>query len=200
ATGAVSVYNLTSAASKPIYVVAGPDGNTWGTELEANKIFRVTPDGVVTEFAIPTQDPTGDPAKGTRPITIIPAPNGQPFLWFTEERSHKVARISTLTGQIDEFFVPRTRDNSWLGGLTFDRDGNLYAESYVSQIVGPKGGPDFIVKLSKEILTAPAGDLSQVTLTRYQTPSTGTVLHRIILGGDGNLYFTELGVDKVGRL
>src|SRR5262249_34937874 len=34
----------------------------------------------------------------------------------------------------------------------------------------------------------------------YQAPSTGTVLHRILLGGDGNLYFTELGLDKVGRL
>src|SRR5262249_25884554 len=79
-------------------------------------------------------------------------------------------------------------------------EGNLYAESYVDQDNGPQGGPDFIVKLSKQILNAPAGDLSQVTLTRYQVPSVNTVLHRIILGGDGNLYFTELNTDTVGRL
>src|SRR5262249_39944819 len=182
---------LPDRASKPIYVVAGPDGNMWGTELDGNKIFRVTPQGAVTEFAIPSTN--------SRPIVITPAPNGAPFLWFSEENTHKVARID-LNGNIDEFFVPKTQDNMLMSGITFDREGNLYAESYVSKNSGPQGGPDFIVKLSKEILAAPAGDLSQVTLTRYQTPSTGTVLHRIILGGDGNLYFTELGVDKVGRL
>jgi virginiamycin B lyase len=191
-TGAVSVYKLSyPPASTPIYVVAGPDGNMWGTELDGNKIFRVTPQGAVTEFPIPSAD--------SRPIVITPAPKGAPFLWFSEEKSHKVARISTQTGQIDEFFVPRTQDNSILAGLAFDREGNLFTQSYVSQ-KGPQGGPDFIVRLSKEILAAPAGDLSGVTLTRYQAPSTGTVFHRIILGDDGNLYFTELGLDRVGRL
>src|SRR5262249_51451275 len=108
-TGAVSIYNLADPTSKPIYVVAGPDGNTWGTELTGNKIFRVTPQGAVTEFPIPTFN--------SRPIVITPAPNGAPILWFSEENGHKVARISTLTGQIDEFFVPRTQDNSILAGL-----------------------------------------------------------------------------------
>src|SRR5262249_46560932 len=152
--------------------------------LTGNKIFRVTPQGAVTEFPIPTAN--------CRPITIMPAPNGAPFLWFSEESSHKVARISTLTGQIDEFFVPRTQNNSVLGGLTLGLEGNLFTQSDGSQGFGPQGGPDFIVELSKEIQTAPAGDLSQVALTRYQVPSIATMFHRIILGGDGNLYFTEL--------
>src|SRR5262249_23055266 len=103
-------------------------------------------------------------------------------------------------GNIDEFSVPKTQDNMLLTGITFDREGNLYAESYVSQDSGPQGGPDFIVELSKEILNAPAGDLSQVTLTRYQGPSGNSVLHRISLGEDCNLYFTELNTDSVGRL
>src|SRR5262249_53771557 len=61
-------------------------------------------------------------------------------------------------------------------------------------------GPDYIVELGSAILSAPPGDISGVPLTYYRVPSTGTVFHRIILGSDGNMYFTELGLDKVGRL
>src|SRR5207248_267420 len=73
-TLAVRVFSL-SPDSKPIYVVAGPDGAMWGTELEGNRIFRVTPADVVTEFAISSPN--------SRPIAIMPAPFGAPFLWFS---------------------------------------------------------------------------------------------------------------------
>ncbi len=36
-----------------------------------------------------------------------------------------------------------------LAALAFDRNGNLYTESYVSQRNGPASGPEFIVELSK---------------------------------------------------
>ncbi len=166
-TLAVSVYPLSNPGSLPIYIVAGPDGNMWGTELLGNKIFRVTPSGVVTEFAIPTAN--------SRPIAIMPAPFGEPYLWFSEENSHQVARIS-LSGQIDEFAVPKSQPNMLLAGLAFDREGNLYTESYVSQNNGPKGGPDFIIKLSNAILNAPgrrhvAGHCDRLSRCPASTPS-----------------------------
>jgi virginiamycin B lyase len=189
--GTVNHYQLPTVGSTPIYIALGPDGNMWGTELTGNKIFRVTPTGTVTEFAIPTYN--------SRPIAIVPAPNGQPFMWFSEENGHAVAKID-MSGVITEFAIPKTQTNMLGAGLAFDSEGNLYAESYVNQNDPVPAGPDYIVKLSNAILTAPAGDLSNVLLTRYQLPSTGTVLHRIILGSDGNMYFTELGLDKVARL
>ena len=36
----------------------GPDGNVWFTESIGNKIGRITPAGVITEFTIPTRPPT----------------------------------------------------------------------------------------------------------------------------------------------
>jgi virginiamycin B lyase len=189
--GTVNHYQLLTVASTPIYISLGPDGNMWGTELVGNKIFRVTPAGVITEFAIPTFN--------SRPIAIIPAPDGQPFMWFSEENGHAVARID-MSGNITEFPVPRTQSNMLMAGLGFDAQGNLYAESYVNQNDKIPTGPDFIVRLNSSILTAQAGDLFTVLLTRYQVPSTATVFHRIIMGSDGNMYFTELAQDKVGRL
>ena len=77
---------------------------------------------------------------------------------------------------------------------------NFWPGTYVNQNDDIPPGPDYIVKLSNNVLTAPAGNLSNVLVTNYQVPSTGTVFHRIILGPDGNMYFTELALDKVGRL
>jgi len=183
--------NVPTGGSVPIYLSAGPDGNMWGTELAGNKIFRVTNDGVVTEFTIPTFN--------SRPIVIIPDPLGRQFMWFSEENGHKVAKID-MNGVITEYVVPKTQSNSILAGMAFDDAGNLYTQSYVNQNDPIPSGPDFIVKLSSDILNAPAGDMSNVTVTRYQVPSRGTVFHRIDHGSDGNMYFTELALDKVGRL
>lgn len=192
--GSIDTFQLPTVGSVPIYLSLGPDGNIWGTELVGNAIFRVTPEGAapVTEFPIPTGN--------SRPIVITPDPLGQPFMWFSEEAGHKVARISTTDGSIVEFTVPKPQSNSILAGLAFDRSGNLYTQSYVDQNNPVPSGPDFIIKLGSEILTAPAGDLRASAVTNYQVPSTGTVFHRITLGSDGNMYFTELALDKVGRL
>jgi virginiamycin B lyase len=39
-----------------------------------------------------------------------------------------------------------------------------------------------------------------VPVTFYKVPTTQTVMHRIVQGPDGNLWFTELGSNKVGKL
>jgi len=72
----------------------GPDGNLWFTERLGNNIGRITPDGVLTEFAIPT--------PSSLPNTIRPDPHQA--LYFTEEIG-KIARI-TDEGSIREHDVP----------------------------------------------------------------------------------------------
>jgi virginiamycin B lyase len=79
----------------PAGIAAGPDGNIWFTEKIANKIGRITPNGSVTEFAVPT--------PSSLPNAIAVGPDGA--LWFTEEGASQVARI-TPTGEITEFPVP----------------------------------------------------------------------------------------------
>src|SRR5262245_18799499 len=62
-------------SSRPEGITRGPDGNLWFTEADANRIGRITPAGVVTEFSAgitPNSQPSG----------ITAGPDGN--LWFTE--------------------------------------------------------------------------------------------------------------------
>lgn len=47
-------YPIPTANSSPQGIAAGPDGNLWFTESNANKIGRITTDGIFTEYPIPT--------------------------------------------------------------------------------------------------------------------------------------------------
>ena len=187
----VTHYNLPTVAATPIYLELGTDGNIWGTELTGNNIFRVTPTGTVTEFAIPTYN--------SRPIAIKVGPPGDPFLWFTEEAGNNIGKIS-YSGVIEEFPVPKSQSNSILAGFAFDAQGNLWTQSYVNQNNLPPTGPDYIVRMGNTILNAPNGDISSVLVTRYQVESEGTVFHRIVLGDDGDMWFTELALNNIGKV
>lgn len=187
----VTHYNLPTVAATPIYLELGTDGNIWGTELTGNNIFRVTPTGTVTEFAIPTYN--------SRPIAIKVGPANDPYLWFTEEAGNNIGKIS-YSGVIEEFPVPKSQSNSILAGFAFDAQGNLWTQSYVNQNNLPPTGPDYIVRMGNTILNAPNGDISSVLVTRYQAESEGTVFHRIILGDDGDMWFTELALNNIGKV
>lgn len=187
----VTHYNLPTVAATPIYLELGTDGNIWGTELTGNNIFRVTPTGTVTEFPIPTLN--------SRPIAIKVGPAGDPYLWFTEEAGNNIGKIS-YSGVIEEFPVPKSQSNSILAGFAFDAQGNLWTQSYVNQNNLPPTGPDYIVRMGNTILDAPNGDISSVLITRYQVESEGTVFHRIVLGDDGDMWFTELALNNIGKV
>jgi streptogramin lyase len=64
-------------------LTAGPDGNIWFTDPYANQIGRITPDGKVREYAVPT--PNSFPAG----ITVGPDGN----IWFTELGSNQIGEF-----------------------------------------------------------------------------------------------------------
>jgi virginiamycin B lyase len=186
----VEHFVLPTVGAVPIYIEAGPDGNMWCTELVGNQIARVTPAGVVKEFAIPTYN--------SRPIAIVPGSDGK-SMWFSEEAGDQVARIA-LDGTIDEFPVPITQHNVILAGLTFDRDGRLWTQSYVDSRNPYPEGPDSIVRFAPTISTATKESISNVPIVYYEVPTRDTVMHRIIQGPDGAIWFTELNADNLGRV
>jgi virginiamycin B lyase len=188
--GEVQTYALQNVGSVPIYIKAGPDGNMWVTELVGNAIARVTPDGQVTEYSIPTVN--------SRPIAIVPEPNGN-AMWFSEEAGNKLGRID-MNGNITEFPVPKRRRNLILAGLTFDSDKNIWFQQYVDPNNPRPTGPDLIVQADKSILQTDPSKIRKVPFTFYPVPTRQTVMHRIIQGPDGAIWFTELGANKVGKL
>lgn len=201
--GEVEHFALPTVGSVPIYIKAGPDGNMWVTELVGNKIARVTPEGQVTELNIPT--------RNSRPIAIVPGPDGR--MWFTEEAGNKVGRVDTgcvaegvrakranLDDCVTEFAVPKRQANVILAGLAFDKEHNLWLQQYVDHFNPSPAGRDHIVKIDKALLRAKAPALPARYFTFYPVPTRDTVMHRIIEGPDGNVWFTELNANKVGRL
>ena len=42
--------------------------------------------------------------------------------------------------------------------------------------------------------------MSSIQVDLYRVPTRNTIMHRIVQGPDGNIWFTELGTDKLGIL
>jgi virginiamycin B lyase len=78
-----------------------------------NKIGRITPQGTITEFLVPTAD--------SNPWLITAGPDGN--LWFTESYINHIGRI-TPQGTITEFAIPHP--GSVPDGITAGPDGNLW--------------------------------------------------------------------------
>lgn len=196
--GQVQHFQLPTIGAVPIYLAADAAGGMWCTELTGNRIAHIETDGKVTEFELPTGN--------SRPIAITRAPDGT-SMWFTEEAGCKVGRVDP-DGTITEYAVPATDHGSILGALAFDKDGALWVQQYVNPPAAPAPSvdpypptaSDYIVRMGRELLTAPAGDLSGVSISYFMAPSKGTVMHRIIQGPDGNIWFTELGLNQIGRV
>src|SRR5450432_2668287 len=113
-----------SASAGPTGITAGPDGNVWFTENNGNRIGRITPAGVVTEFSAgisPFAGPTG--------ITVGPDGN----LWFTES-ADRIGRITT-SGVVTEFSAGIT-SGAQPDGIAAGPDGNLWFTELTGNRVG----------------------------------------------------------------
>ena len=185
----VKHFPLKTKNALPIYIALGPDGSMWGTQLIGNNIFRIRATGEVSEFPIPTAN--------SRPIAIVPGPDGT-SMWFSQEAGRKVARI-TSSGEINEYPIPLLGEKSLLAVIAFDREGNLWTQMYAPP-PNKIGQTDHLVKIDKRIAAAVAGDLSGISVTYYRTPSRNTIMHRIIQAADGNMWFTELNGDRIGKI
>jgi hypothetical protein len=125
-TGAFTDYPAPTPDSSPFGITAGPDGNLWFTEPGANQIGRITPDGEVTEFAVPTT--AAGPANG-----ILTGPDGN--IWFTEEGGNNLGEINPADpGVITEYAVPTP--NSTPNQFTVGPDGNLWFDEESANQVG----------------------------------------------------------------
>jgi virginiamycin B lyase len=68
----------------PKSITAGPDGNVWFTENDGNRIGRITPQGAITEFPLPSAN--------SNPWGIASGPHGT--LWFTEQGLDEIGRLT----------------------------------------------------------------------------------------------------------
>lgn len=114
--GTIVEFRGPTPEASPVAIVAGPDGNLWFTEFNANRIGRITPEGLITE----SQRLPGE-IRG--PVTITVGPDGA--LWFVDDLLPygKISRITTSFG-LSEFELPSADVRSQ--GITTGTDGNLW--------------------------------------------------------------------------
>ena len=110
---------LLTAGSQPGWIIPGPGGNLWFTELAGNRLGYVTASGTLTEAAIVRSAPSGPYG-----LAYDAAHN---ILWFTEFDGNKIGRV-TLSGgtvtAVDDFQIPTL--NSLPLSIAIDPDGNVW--------------------------------------------------------------------------
>jgi probable HAF family extracellular repeat protein len=180
--GAVTEFSIPSPNSHPDTITMGPDGNLWFTEADftGNKVARVTSAGVITEFLLPTPNAV--------PRSIVTGPDGN--LWFAEQYGNKIGKI-TPAGLITEYPVPTSASQPY--GLTAGPDGNLWFVEYnaLNQCPDP-------------VRCGLGNNVGKITtagmITEYPVPTSLSGPIQIVTGPDGNLWFTELLGNNIGRV
>ena len=157
-------------------IVQGPDGNLWFTLPEVNKIGRITPAGVVTEFSLPV--------AGSHPCGIAAGPDGN--LWFTQTAREGVLGRITPGGVITEFSGPNPYQSVQSGScdLVAGPDGMLWIGE------AGRGGLGTLQR------TSLSGSVDMIPST---SPTFGFGPNRITVGGDGAVWTTAHREPLLGR-
>lgn len=189
--GTVEHFQLETLGAIPIFLAAGPDKGIWGTELQGNNILHRRIDGVLKEYNIPS--------AASMPIGIVEDPVHHDKMWFTEQNNMKIAKI-TMDGTITEIPVPALQPTDYLGSLVFDNENNLWIQVYISGNDMTGKGFDYLVKYDHRSLFAPAGKTVPLNYTIYPLPRRQCMLHRIKVDYNGDIWFTEMMSDRIGKV
>jgi len=181
-------------------IVSGPNGDLWFTEPGADSIGRITVEGAITTFPLPT--------SGSRPGAIALGPDGN--LWFVEYGGDRIGRI-TPAGAIAEFPLAA---GSRPAGIAAGPDGNLwFTERGLNRIgrISPSGqitafplsgadprpdkitvGPDGNLWFTNDGANmvgriTPTGEIAEFPLPIL------TAAWAIAAGSDGNVWFGSNG-------
>jgi len=127
-SGGVTTFNVGTTNGAPASISAGPDGNLWFTEPNANVIGRITPAGQTTLLNVPT--------PGSQPTGITAGPNGN--IWFTEAASRHIGEFF-LTGTPPAAAAPTT--TALAAGVSAPAVGQtVHLTATVASAAGTPGG------------------------------------------------------------
>jgi virginiamycin B lyase len=205
-----SVVKEIGPLASPAYrVVVGPEGNLWFTETSAGKIVRMTLQGAITEYAIPSAN--------SQPKEIVVGSDGN--LWFTESAGDKIGKL-TPAGALTEYPLAA---GSRPGGIAAGPDGNLWFTEDGSNKIGRISTDGIVTEYSAGLSSASgltdiaAGsdgnlwftattnrvgriDPTSGAITEYDLPTAGNDPTAIVAGPDGALWFTMTNANKIGRI
>lgn len=197
--------------SFPQFVSAGPDGALWFTDIASNSIGRYALDGSLTTYPLPTSN--------AAPTGITTGPDGA--LWFCETTNQAVGsgvgRISVdgviseyHTGQNNACLDIRTGSDGalWFTERNAPSIGRITTTGTISHFGSGAGAPAYLTLRSNGNIwfTKGFGDnnIAEISpsgvVTEYPIPASNAFGYGIVTGSDGNIWFTEVATNKIGRL
>jgi streptogramin lyase len=160
-------------------IAVGVDDKLYITDSDLDVVFRMDVEGNFEEFPL---------APSAQPRGITLGPDGN--VWFTEFGVDKLARI-TPDGDIDEFPLPTipagTRNPHH---LALGPDGNLW---FTEQAASGNA-------IGRLNFDSDGGVVTPLGVTEFALPNATSYPRDITAGPDGNLWFTEQGGLRIGRI
>jgi streptogramin lyase len=178
---------------EPQEIAAGPDGNLWYTD-GGSYVYKMIASGA--SIGNTTPFPVGGEHIGASPEGII-ADDGA--LWFTESVSGSIGCVTT-SGTVEEFEVPSAKSHLVpdLDGITVGPDGNLwFTEAGLNKIGRLVPSPSEPCKKKEEITEY---EVPGATLGETSGGNPGTAADSIASGPGGNLWFSEVGSERIGEM
>jgi streptogramin lyase len=210
----INEYPITAHSLTDEQIAVGKEGNLWFAERpegsSTGKIGRITPAGVVTDFALPesghplaglTVDTAGNVWTSTPETMIKMTPTGtvttypkkagtgatsnlaagaEGNVWYTEKEHAAVGKI-TPSGTITEYALPA---GSAPSGITLGPDGNLWFANNNPARIGR---------------VTPAG-----AITEFSLSPGGEEARNLTSGPEGDVWFTAgsiaKGTNRVGKI
>lgn len=214
--------NDPSLSSSPYKIISGPDGNLWFAGYSDYRIGKVSTDGTITMYNLPSVN--------NPPNTHVPAPADITFgsdgnIWFpyfqyAPDGLSKIYKLDKMTtsGEITEYNAPNEG-----GDIISGPDGNLWVAEGSSNKIAKynttgvllgeyelpthiNGGPKYLANGPDGNIWFTADDkkVCKITIdgviTEYLLSSDRAFPQFITKGSDNALWFTEQGENKVGRI
>lgn len=181
-----------TSVSQPLDITPGPDRNLWFTECNSGRIGRITTEGEITEFSLPTAN--------SQPHGIVAGPDHN--IWFAESATNTIVAINTAGAVVTEVSVPTA--NSSPQAIAVGPDRKLwFTEFGANQIASISLTPEHaIVEIPLPESTQSAfGNLFGITGDPPFSVRPGPPLgdhgwsHE-----DPSIWFVELAANKIGQL
>lgn len=168
-TGALTSFPIAGAHEGD--VVEGPDKSLWFTDYGNDKIARITPAGVITEFPLPA---------GAVPSGI--AVGADKNFWITDVGRRKIVKMSA-SGAVIKSYGKNITKGEFLDDIVAAPDGKLY----FTENADDNKTPDEIGRITT------SGKITEIGMLPIASAP-----NRLAVGKDGNVYFAMGSLQAVG--
>lgn len=187
--------------------IEAPDGSIWWTGMWASLVGRLDrKTGEMREYPLP---------PSARPHSIIPDAEG--FIWYTGNSNSTIGKLDPDSGDITEYQTEARDPHTG----TFHPNGNLYFTAQHSNVLGrldPRTGDiteiptrkkpyGIKVGLDNDLFIAYNGtntigrlDPNSMEVIYYPVPDERTRIRRLDIDSQGNVWFVNSSMGKIGHL